>query len=203
MAERLLSSIVVGILTLSSCIYGEEPSLHGVPKVTKGHEITVQHIPNYKIEKPSKRITLPSRTQYSWEAPYNWLTLPPDTLNLSRYFIESDTNILELSLTELPGDAGGRDANINRWRKQLELPPLSKEELNAQVTSYTTQHNFTFQLVTLNQDKSPNTPFSAIQAAILTNETTSLFIKARSSSTYLEEFKPQFLAFLNTLELEK
>lgn len=36
----------------------------------------------------------------------------------------------ELTITAFPGDVGGELANLNRWRSQLELPPLPPTELD-------------------------------------------------------------------------
>ena len=36
---------------------------------------------------------------------------------------------VEVSITVLPGTAGGLEANINRWRGQLELPAMNELEL--------------------------------------------------------------------------
>lgn len=40
----------------------------------------------------------------------------------------------ELAVTAFPGDVGGEVANVNRWRGQIELPPLAEAEIAATVT---------------------------------------------------------------------
>jgi hypothetical protein len=36
----------------------------------------------------------------------------------------------DVSITAFPGEAGGLSSNLNRWRGQLQLPPLSNEQLS-------------------------------------------------------------------------
>ena len=45
----------------------------------------------------------------------------------------------DLSITAFPGDVGGDLANINRWRGQIKLEPITAESLSSQVTSINAQ----------------------------------------------------------------
>jgi hypothetical protein len=40
----------------------------------------------------------------------------------------------ELAVTAFPGDVGGNLANVNRWRQQLQLPPIGAGELGGALT---------------------------------------------------------------------
>src|SRR5690606_30325520 len=42
-----------------------------------------------------------------------------------------DGSVADLSIIAFPGDVGGLLANVNRWRKQISLPPLVGSELDA------------------------------------------------------------------------
>jgi hypothetical protein len=42
--------------------------------------------------------------------------------------------VAELAVTAFPGDVGGEAANVNRWRGQIQLPPLGEAEVAANIT---------------------------------------------------------------------
>ena len=72
-----------------------------------------------------------SRKPPQWEAPASWQTVPPkSSVQLARFHIshpqEGDA---EMTVSVLSGDGGGLLPNINRWRGQINLPPLEPESL--------------------------------------------------------------------------
>lgn len=61
----------------------------------------------------------------SWTLPANWRTSP--TANPNRYatlLLDESTPPLELAVGKLPGEQSVSD-NVNRWRGQVQLPPLN------------------------------------------------------------------------------
>lgn len=69
----------------------------------------------------------------SWTLPEGWQERPGDQIRFATLVIPSEGKPLELSVTALPS-AGGDDenyvlANVNRWRGQLRLPAIAKEQL--------------------------------------------------------------------------
>jgi hypothetical protein len=65
----------------------------------------------------------------SWKLPSGWREETGSGMRVATLRAPSDA---EVSVIALPGDAGGDLANVNRWRGQLELPPLAESELAAQ-----------------------------------------------------------------------
>src|SRR5882724_4414392 len=62
----------------------------------------------------------------AWTAPANWTVKPASAMRKGSYRVPGpDGTDADLSITAFPGDVGGRLANVNRWRGQLELPPLN------------------------------------------------------------------------------
>ncbi len=57
-----------------------------------------------------------------WEAPESWVEKSPGSMRLASFQVGENG---DLSVTRLGGRAGGMIPNINRWREQLELEPLS------------------------------------------------------------------------------
>ena len=63
-----------------------------------------------------------------WTLPPGWVERPPAPFRDANFLVAGDPRA-ECYLTTLGGDAGGMDANINRWRGQLSLPPLGPAEI--------------------------------------------------------------------------
>jgi len=62
---------------------------------------------------------------FTYRLPDGWEELPPKRFRE----VNLRAGAAECYLTELPGAAGGLAANVNRWRAQLELPPLGADAL--------------------------------------------------------------------------
>ena len=74
--------------------------------------------------------THPPVASYRWELPAGWQELPPTPLRAANFSITDDA-AMECYLTVLTGVAGGVEANVNRWRQQMQQPPLTPEEIEA------------------------------------------------------------------------
>ncbi len=71
----------------------------------------------------------------SWTAPEHWKAQPPSAMRKGTYLIAGEgTSEAELSITAFPGDVGGELANVNRWRGQTNLPPITAADLPKAVT---------------------------------------------------------------------
>jgi len=71
----------------------------------------------------------------TWTAPSHWTVKPASAMRKGSYAIAGDAGAVgDLSITAFPGDVGGDLANINRWRGQIQLPPLAAAELAAATT---------------------------------------------------------------------
>ena len=66
----------------------------------------------------------------SWTTPQGWKELPATSMRLGNFLIEgTDGNKAEVSVISLSGVAGGDLANVNRWRGQIQLGPVTEVEL--------------------------------------------------------------------------
>lgn len=64
-------------------------------------------------------------SKIQWSAPPSWQQGPERTMRLVTYNVGKS----ECYITVLGGAAGGVEANLNRWRGQLEQPALTAEEI--------------------------------------------------------------------------
>lgn len=72
----------------------------------------------------------------AWEAPRGWEELPPAPLRQAGYGWRDAEGKAEITVTAFPGDTGGLAANVNRWRRQLALPPLEEAGIRSSLRSF-------------------------------------------------------------------
>jgi len=71
----------------------------------------------------------------TWTAPAHWSSVPASAMRKATYRVTDDAGATaELAVTAFPGDVGGELANVNRWRGQLQLPPIGEGELPAAIS---------------------------------------------------------------------
>jgi len=72
----------------------------------------------------------------SWDAPAGWREVPPTQMLLAKFVISGSDGKAEVTVSALPGDAGGVLANVNRWRvQQLGLSAASEANLSQLITA--------------------------------------------------------------------
>lgn len=131
-----------------------------------------------------------------WDAPAHWAAQPPAPMRKAGYKITAlDGATAELSVTAFPGDVGGDLANVNRWRNQLQLAPLSAAELPAAIQTVATG-TLEFKLTELH-----GADQSTIAAWVM-HDGSSWFFKLTGAKSALAAEKPAFLEFLNTIRAE-
>lgn len=72
-----------------------------------------------------------SGSDLRWTAPAVWTAKSPGQMRKGSYTIKGDGGEADLGITAFPGATGGLEANLNRWRGQVGLPPASPEEIVA------------------------------------------------------------------------
>lgn len=108
----------------------------------------------------------------TWTLPEGWATRPPAGIRLGTIV---PTKGPDISIIRLVGDGGGMEMNLNRWRGQLMLPPLSSTDL------YAGTENFEVSgvKITYIDIKSPN---GRIVGAIIPSGGNTYFLKAQGAS---------------------
>ncbi|GEP42507.1 hypothetical protein [Brevifollis gellanilyticus] len=82
-----------------------------------------------KPETPQPRMDF--RSLLAWTVPQGWAeSSTPDPMGMRLVDLRFGPNQEgECYISLLPGPSGGLDANVNRWRSQMGLPPYTAEEL--------------------------------------------------------------------------
>src|SRR4030095_3551043 len=75
-------------------------------------------------------ISTAANPQLKWKTPEGWNEVPPGEMRVASFNVKGKNGKqADVSVIPLPGAAGGDAANVNRWRGQLGLAPVTPEEL--------------------------------------------------------------------------
>ncbi|MBN1855155.1 MAG: hypothetical protein JW829_20660 [Pirellulales bacterium] len=106
-------------------------------KVIGRSDILQTEMDNFRSFVRSIRFPGSDSTKLSWELPAGWQEFPATGIRYATLKFGPIDNPLELSVTALPAPEGNPDdfvlANINRWRHQVGVPPITMEQLPASV----------------------------------------------------------------------
>lgn len=128
-----------------------------------------------------------------WSAPAAWRTKTGSAMRKGSYAIGAEGSpTADLAITAFPGDVGGDLANVNRWRGQLGLGPISAAELPSALIRLEGT-SLPIALVDLvNGDQ-------RMLAAIVPFEGATWFFKLTGPDTLVGATKTEFIGFLRTV----
>ena len=133
-----------------------------------------------------------------WSAPAHWQSLPASGMRKGTFRASgADGAMAELAITAFPGDVGGELANVNRWRGQLQLPPITDAELPATITRLTA-NGLKIAVVEFTGGTAA-APQRLLGASVPVDGAT-WFFKFTGPPALIEQEKSAFLAFLQTLQ---
>ena len=69
-----------------------------------------------------------SKEGLAWKLPDGWRRAPDKAMRIATFYAGAGET-LECYVSAFPGDVGGVLANVNRWRGQLDLPPLADADV--------------------------------------------------------------------------
>jgi hypothetical protein len=73
--------------------------------------------------------------QIKWQLPPGWSEVPPSAMRYASFNAGANDNKIDISIVTFPGDGGSDNENVNRWRGQIGLPPMSEAAITSQVTT--------------------------------------------------------------------
>jgi hypothetical protein len=75
--------------------------------------------------------------QPSWILPAGWSKLDAEKpMRVATFKAGADATAVEVAVSVFPKDVGGLLGNVNRWRRQVMLPPIAEADLAANVTPF-------------------------------------------------------------------
>ncbi len=128
-----------------------------------------------------------------WTAPGHWQAKPASALRKATYLIPGAGGATaELAVSAFPGNVGGELANVNRWRGQLQLPPLGELQLAGAITRFTA-HGLPVAVVEFTSGS------QRLVGAIVPQGDATWFFKLTGPDDAVAAEKPAFLVFLQSL----
>lgn len=133
----------------------------------------------------------------AWTAPTHWKAKPPAPMRKATYAIPGEGSADgELSITAFPNSVGGELANVNRWRGQLQLPPIAESEMANTVTRFE-RDGLKFAYVDF---VSTTSPVQRMLGAWVPFAGGTWFFKLTGPDALLGKEKANFIAFLESVK---
>jgi hypothetical protein len=136
-------------------------------------------------------------TGLEWTPPVHWKSKVASAMRKGSYSVGGDGPAgADLAITAFPGNVGGDLANVNRWRGQLQLAPITEPELAAAVTPL--EANGLKMLVVDLAGGGADSP-QRMLGAIVPHEGATWFFKLTGPAALVATEKPGYLEFLRTV----
>jgi hypothetical protein len=132
-----------------------------------------------------------------WSAPAEWTPKPLGQMRKGSFALKgSQGGEADFSITSFPGDAGGLLENVNRWRGQIQLPPLKTAELETASTGLTSG-DLKFTIVDY---KGTGAEPTRLLGAVLPYAGETYFFKVVGPDAVVEQHKAAFTEFLKSVK---
>jgi hypothetical protein len=134
-----------------------------------------------------------SAPRINWKTPESWTEVPPSSMRYASFSAPGeDGGKIDISVVTFAGDGGSDADNINRWRRQIGLPPIDASAVTSQVAPL----------------KTADTTFSSTDIAGANVRTIAAwtrrdgrvwFFKATGPNAAVEKEKPNFVKFIESV----
>jgi hypothetical protein len=144
----------------------------------------------------------------AWDLPAGWTEQMSDNPTSMRYAtltVGDGDQQLETSVIPLGGGAGGPEANVQRWRAQLNLAPATEAELKEQMKPFAGDggtQGWLVDLVGAVPDGSSDPPNGMLAAIISTTDRT-WFFKAMGPRPVLDRYREAFNALCQSVRFDR
>lgn len=133
-----------------------------------------------------------------WTAPAHWVSKPPAAMRVATYAVSGDAGATaDLSISAFPGTTGGEAANLNRWRNQLSLAPMSGADLASTITRFES-NGLKFAVVDFTGQAAPA---QRVIGAIVPVGSATWFFKLSGPEPLIAREQAAFNAFLKTIRV--
>jgi hypothetical protein len=132
-----------------------------------------------------------------WEVPQGWESVPASSMRVASFKVPGQNgDALDVSISNLSGNGGGDLLNVNRWRQQVGLSPITEEEMKKQVVPVKAKNA---QVQTL--DLSGGQRRMLVGWALVGGKT--WFFKVTGSDALATSQKDNFTKFLQSVEFHQ
>ena len=161
-----------------------------------------QGVDSYRIAKPEKAMiqlnsnSIQTTDLFSWTIPSGWIPVSSTQFSKANYLIPTATGSADLSVSYFGGDAGGIDANVNRWRTQLGLKEVNKEQIELMGEKFSSNigEYRVFKIINPNNDE------RGFLCSVIFTKNQTIFIKLETYPSIIDSFKKQFIEFSSSFD---
>ncbi|HVU34213.1 MAG TPA: hypothetical protein VHE61_12320 [Opitutaceae bacterium] len=133
----------------------------------------------------------------AWTAPGSWEAQPLSPMRKGSYRVGGASGATaDMSITAFPGDVGGELANVNRWRGQVQLPPIS----DADLPNHVTRADHDGLRITVVDVSGSGADAPRILGALVPYHGATWFFKLSGPASVVGQAKPAFLSFLQSVK---
>jgi hypothetical protein len=138
---------------------------------------------------------------FKFKKPDGWTEAPSGMMSVATFRVEDGIRSAEITISPLAGTAGGLMANVGRWRSQIGLDKASDEQLNKDTRNMTVA-GMPAHYVELVGPESAGAKRQSILGVVLEHGSTTWFIKMRGDSQLVAKEKPNFDAFIQSMQFD-
>lgn len=210
MKSRTPLLTVVMVLLLGTGCRKQEVTVYRIPKelapAQAAQPATPQAMPADSTGAPHAAGTTPdmantavataSGAALSWTAPAGWAAKSGSSMRKGSYAVKGDGGEADMAITAFPGDVGGDLANLNRWRGQIQLPPVGQAEFEA-ATQHLDRNTLHMTVVDV---AGTGANAQRILGAMVPFAGATWFFKLSGPDALVAKEKAAFMAFLDTIK---
>ena len=130
--------------------------------------------------------------QIKWQTPEGWKEVPASSMRYASFSAGANEGKIDISVVMFPGDGGSDIDNVNRWRGQIGLPPMSEAAVSSQITTLKAS-DATFAMVDMAGAN------ARTLAAWVRRDARVWFFKATGVNAAVEKEKPNFVKFVQSI----
>ncbi len=134
-----------------------------------------------------------------WNPPGNWQERPSGPMILKSFSVDDGNGPAVVTISSFPGDVGGVLANVNRWRGQLGLAPITEDALPAAVESLDLPDAKATVVNLTGTDAKTSQP-SHMLAVIVPHAGQTWFYKLMGDGATVSKEKDAFLKFVQSVQ---
>ena len=156
---------------------------------------------SYQLAKANKQKTTDKEqenrsksTELIWEKPDSWVSSEGSSMRLASFSVSYSGGSGDLSVIKLTGTGGGLESNVNRWRGQLNLEPISLMEIENNITRKEGLLGTYSMIQIINQEID-----SAFLCAIIPTDNYTIFVKLSLKPMGIIAIKDDFITFCSSL----
>jgi hypothetical protein len=136
----------------------------------------------------------------NWQVPAGWQEIAGGPFLMAKFSVGSGANPLAtVNVSMSPGEGGGLSMNVNRWRGQLGLAPLSDSDLTKQVTSVDTPGGKAMFIDMTGADAKTGQKARMV-AAVVPQASQTWFYKLMGNEQIVEHEKDAFAKFVQSVK---